>query len=101
MQGGEPASCIKRDRRLNKDYLFKEKTTVPTAAVLTSGTAVKDSCLCKYLPCLSAAKALSTLNLVHLIASSVHTGLTLFKLSYDGCQFRFILITTLMDEPRS
>lgn len=25
----------------------------------------------------------------------------LFKLSCDGCQFRFVLITTLMDEPSS
>lgn len=85
----------KRDRCLNEDYLFKEKAAVPTV-VLTS---VIDSCLWKDSPCLSAAKALGSL--CHLIASAVHTGLTLFGLRYEGCQFRFILITTLMDEPRS
>lgn len=95
-----PETCIKRDRCLNKDYLFKEKPTAPTAAVMTSGITVKYG-LWKDSPCLSAQRALNTLNLAHLIAWAVHTSLILFKLSYDACQFRFILITTLMDEPRS
>lgn len=68
---------------------------------MTSGITVKYYRLWKDSARLSAQRPLNTLNLAHLIAWAVHTSLTLFKLSYDGCQFRFILITTLMDEPRS
>ena len=87
---------MKGERCLNK-----EKHQFQLLLFWPLGTAVKDSCLWKDSPWMSACKALSTLNLVHRIASAVHTSPTLFKLSCDGCQFRFILITTLMDEPRS
>lgn len=50
---------------------------------------------------LPALKALGALSPAHLTAWTVAASPALLELSDDGCQFRFILQTSLMDGPRS